>query len=302
MKPRLYLVALISVVIASLACSLPWNSALQTSPPVDRQVNTATVPELVTNTDVVEPEAQPEETAQETFTCSPDMVSATAFSVEFCYPGQYSSGFSQVIMAENPPDGERPIWGINPDTIEITLAGYPINNEYHEPIVRIYPVDDFVALEPRIQSLVTELEALLVSGATNPPSVPFVPIFNAAQMIQAQVTHLGFRNGKGVRFITQYSQAAVPISNDNAFYAFIGLTDDGAYLISATMPVNHPLFYSDMFTEPAEGWATFSENFETYISNIETELLTQPPDSFYPVLSALDEMMAAFLIPPDAMP
>lgn len=306
MKSRLYLLALIVVLMAALACSLPWDPVDETPPPLDLQEITATVPEPVANTDVVEPEVptlEPiEEPTSEPFTCGPGMVSATAFSVEFCYPGLYSNGFSQAMVPENPPDDEMPIWGVNPDTIEIILAGYPVENEYHDPIIRIYPVDDFVALEPRIQTLVTELEVLLASGETNPPSIPFVPIFNAAQMMQAQVTHLDFRNGKGVRFITQYSQAAISISNDSAFYAFIGLTDDGAYLISATMPVNHWLFYPDMFTEPSEGWATFSENFETYISNMETELLTQPLDTFYPVLLPLDEMMASFLIPPDAIP
>jgi hypothetical protein len=306
MKSRLYLFALIVVLLAALACSLPWDPTEETSLPADNQVITATVPEPVANTDVVEPEAPTEQPTEaptpKPFACGLGMVSAAAFSVEFCYPGQYSNGFSQAVIAENPPDGEMPIWGVNPDTIEITLSGYPIENEYHDPIIRIYPVDDFVALEPRIQTLVSELQSLLASGATNPPSIPFVPIFNAAQMMQAQVTHLNFRNGKGVRFITQYSQAAIPISNDNAFYAFIGLTDDGAYLISATMPINHPLFYDDMYTEPAEGWATFSENFESYVSNMETELLTQLPDSFFPVLLPLDDMMTSFLIPPDAIP
>jgi hypothetical protein len=68
------------------------------------------------------------------------------------------------------------------------------------------------------------------------------------------------------------------------------------------MPINHPLFYDHMFIEPEEGWAAFSKNFETYIANMETELLAQPDDSFTPVLSALDEMMASFLIPPGALP
>lgn len=306
MKSRLYLFALVGIVIAALACSLPWEPTEEPPLPLESGVMTATVPEPMANTDIVETEEPiegPTETpTTEPFTCGLEMVLATAFNVEFCYPGRYSTGFTQSMLAENPPDGEMPIWGIHPEMIEINLAGYPIDNQYHDPKVLIYPVADFVALEPRIQSMVDELQTLLASGATNPANIPFVPIFNAAQMMQAQVTHLTFRNGRGVRFITQYSQAAVPISNDSAFYAFIGLTDDGNYLISATMPVTHRLFYMDNMTEPAEGWAAFSENFEAYISNMETELLTQPSDSFFPVLLPLDEMMGSFLIPPDAIP
>jgi len=247
-------------------------------------------------------ETPTEQPTEEPFVCGLKMVATSAFSVEFCYPGQYSNGYIQARVVENPPVDDLPIWGVHPDMIEITLTGYPVDNQYHDPIVRIYPVADFVALEPRIQTLVDDLGALLASGATDPASIPFVPIFNASQMMGAQVTHFDFRNGKGVRFITQYSQAAVPISNDSAFYAFIGLTDDGAYLISATLPVTHPLFDEDGMTEPEQGWEAFAENFETYLDNMETELTTQPPDAFFPHLSSLDQMMASFLIPPDAIP
>ena len=310
MKHRYYLLALIALLLASQACALPWTQAEETPPPAEVEQITATEPEptqpaeiIETEVPTVEPTEEPtEEPTQEPFACGSGMAAASAFTVEFCYPEQYSNGFMQVRVPENPPSDDLPIWGVNPNMIELTLKGYPVVNEYHDPIVHIYPVADFVALEPRIQTLVDDLGALLASGATNPPSIPFVPIFNAAQMLGAQVTHLDFRNGKGVRFITQYSQAALPISNDSAFYAFIGLTDDGAYLISATMPVNHPFFYEGMFIEPEGGWAAFSENFEAYISNMETELITQPADSFFPHLMPLDEMMRSFLIPPDAIP
>jgi hypothetical protein len=304
MKHRLYLLALIALLLATQACTLPWTPGEETPPPaeVEEIIVTETLPPIEMPEPTEPTETPTEEVTEEPFTCGPGMAPASAFTVEFCYPEAYSNGFMQVSVPENPPSADLPIWGVNPDMIEITLTGYPVVNEYQEPIVRIYPVADFVALEPRIQTLVDELGALLVSGATNPASIPFVPIFNAAQMMQAQVTYLDFRNGQGVRFITQYSQGAIPISNDSAFYAFIGLTDDGAYLISATMPITHPLFYPDMLTEPPEGWQTFAENLETYLSDMETDLLTQPADSFFPHLTPLDEMMASFLIPAGAIP
>gem|GEM_PF-1478404 len=310
MKHRSFLLMLITLLLASLACGLPWTPAVETPPPGEVEITHQVEPEptqMVVTLSIGAPTEEPTdeplvEPTEEPFTCSAGMVPASAFSVEFCYPGQYSQGYLQVMLPAEPPTADLPIWGFHPDMIEITLVGYSIENAYHDPVVRIYPLDELTALDPLYQNRVTELQALLASQNPNPDSIPFVPIFNAAQIMQAQVTHLAFRNGTGVRFITEYSQAAVPISNDSAFYAFIGLTNDGAYLISATMPINHPLFYDNMFIEPEEGWAAFSENFETYIANMETELLAQPDDSFTPVLSALDEMMASFLIPPGAIP
>ena len=302
MKHRFYLLPLITLLLAAQACALPWTPTQRTPPPDIFKEITATDPEPAVPSDAPETETPTQPPTEEPFACGPEMVAASAFSIEFCYPGQYSNGFMQARVSENPPSDDPPIWGVHPDMIELTLTGYPVDNQYHDPIVRIYPVADFVALEPHIQTLVDDLGALLDSGATNPASIPFVPIFNAAQMMGAQVRYIDFQNGTGVRFITQYSQAAVPISNDSAFYAYIGLTDDGAYLISATLPVTHPLFYQDNMTEPEEGWEAFVENFETYLDNMETELTTQPPDLFFPHLTSLDEMMASFLIPPNAIP
>ena len=296
MKSHYYLFALLILIMAALACTFPRGRMEETPLPIDTETELETEPSTV----VVETEVPPEETTP--FACGAEMIETSAFSVEFCYPEQYSNGYSQTMIPANPPSADSPPWGVNPDMIEITLTGYPVINEYHDPIVRIYPVDDYLALEPRIQALVDDLQTLLASGATNPESIPFVPFFNAAQMMQAQVTHLDFRNGKGVRFITQYSQAAMPISNDSAFYAFIGLTDDSEYLVSATLPVNHPMFSKDMSTEPDEGWESFVENFTDYISTMETDLLTQTQQSFFPNLSPLDEMMSSFLIPSNAIP
>ncbi len=314
MKHRSFLLMLMIVLLASLACGLPWTPAVETPPPgeaeITRQVEPEPTQEVVT-LPVEEPTAEPTdeppvqptvEPTEEPSTCSAAMVTASAFNVEFCYPDQYSQGFMQVMLPAEPPTADLPIWGFHPDMIEITLAGYPVENAYHDPVVRIYPLDELIALDPLYQNLVTELQALLASQNPNPDSIPFVPVFNAAQILRAQVAYINFRGGSGVRFVTHYSQAAAPISNDSAFYAFIGLTDDGAHLISAVMPVNHPLFYPDVYTEPAEGWETFANNFEAYLSNIEGELDAQSPDAFYPVLLPLDEMMASFLIPPDAIP
>lgn len=302
MKHRTYLLALIALMLAALACRLPWGQTEETPIPVDIEVITETEPTAEPTGEIIVTESPTQEPTLEPFACSPDMVETAAFGVEFCYPGQYSNGYTQSMIPANPPSGDSPPWDVQPDSIEITLTGYPVANQYHDPIVRIYPVADYLALEPRIQTLVDELQTLLASGATNPASIPFVPFFNAAQMMRAQVAYIDFQNGAGVRFITQYSQAALPISNDSAFYAFIGLTDDGAYLISATLPVTHPLFYMDNMTEPAEGWEAFVENFETYLDNMEAQLTTQPPEAFYPQLTPLDEMMASFLIPAGAIP
>ena len=293
---RLSLFLMVStLILASLACSLPWQTPTETpAPPVTEEITeppTEAVTEEVTEA-IIEP----------VYSCPPGLVPGVAFTVEFCYPSAYATGFSQVQIAEVAPDPNLAPWDFNPNMIQIDLNGYPVTNEYHTPTIRIYPVADYIALEPNLQNTISALQALLASQDPNPESIPFLPIFNAAQMMQAQVSYLTFQGGHGVRFITQYGQAFMPINNVSAFYAFSGLTDDGQYFISAMFPVTHPSFAADNMTEPAEGWQAFTDNFETYINNLESALASQPPNAFTPDLAALDAMMESLLVPAGAIP
>ena len=298
---RLNLILMISaLLLAALACSLPGQNPTDTPEPViPTDAPTEEVTEAITEEVTEEVTAEPTE---EPYTCAAGMLPEVAFTVEFCYPSAYATGVNQAFIAEVPPDPNMAPWDYNPDMIQLDLNGYPVPNEYHTPTIRIYPVADYIALEPNIQTTITTLQGLLASQDPNPTGIPFLPIFNAAQMMRAQVSYLTFRNGQGVRFITQYGQAYMPINNVSAFYAFSGLTDDGQYFISASFPVSHPDFAADNMTEPAEGWEAFSNNYETYITNLETYLASQPSNSFTPDLAALDAMMESFLVPATAIP
>jgi hypothetical protein len=301
MKRVSVFLAIFALMAAALACSLPGQSTPEVPATTEAVTETAVVTETEIATEAPT-EAVTEESTNSPYACAPGMIQGMAFTVEFCYPGAYATGFNQSMIAEVAPDPNMAPWDFNPTTIEISLVGYPVPNEYHTPTVHIYPVADYIALEPNIQITINDLQTLLTNQDPNPSSVPFLPIYNAAQMMQAKVSYLQFRNGTGVRFITQYGQAALPINNVSAIYAFMGLTSDGQYLISATFPVTHPDFAADNMTEPAEGWATFSENYETYINDMEAYLAGQSDNTFTPDLTQLDEMMSSFLVPVDAIP
>jgi len=300
MKRVNIILMIVVLLLAALACSLPGQNSTETP----ESVATTEAPTEAITEEVTEAvtEAVTEEPTEEAYTCAAGLLPGYAFTVEFCYPSAYATGFNQAFLAEVAPDPNLAPWDYNPDMIELDLNGYPVANQYHTPTIRIYPVADYIALEATIQTTVTDLQALLASQDPNPASVPFLPRFNAAQMMQAQVSYLTFRNGQGVRFLTQYGQAFLPINNVSAIYAFSGLTDDGQYFISATFPITHPTFAADNMTEPAEGWEAFSNNYETYITNLETYLAGQPSNAFTPDLAVLDAMMESLLVPAGAIP
>lgn len=300
MKRLVFVFPLMVLVMAALACRQPWQITPEMTEVV---IETNLVTEEPTDALTEEPiEELTEEPAEASYACQADLTLAMAFSVEFCYPTTLFSGFSQTMISENPPSPDMPPWEVNPDMIEVTFIGYPVDNLYHDPQVFVYPIDDFVALDPLVQGAVDELIILLETQPQYTDGIPHFPIYNAAQMMRAKITYFDFRNGRGMRYITQYSQGIVPVSNDTAIYAFIGITDDGQYLMTATFPVEHPLFYPDSMTEPAEGWEIFAQELETYLENMELDLASETPDSFTPSLKSLDEMMASFLIPLNAIP
>lgn len=301
MKKYFSLLAVLVLVLAAAACDLPWESTPETPVPPTVEETIVTEPPIVETTEVVVTEEPTVET-ELPYSCPADTVQAFAFTVEFCLPTAVAGAYNPVMVPEDPSTPDMPPWTINPDMIEISLGGYPVVNQYHEPQVFIYPINDYIALDPNIATRVSSLQTLLTTQPAEPDAIPFLPTYNAAQMMRAKVEYLTFRSGSGVRFITQYGQAALPINNLSAIYAFVGLTDDGLYLISATMPVTHPLFDADGMTEPPEGWAAFSENYTTYIDTMESNLLLQPPVTFTPDISLLDTMMSSFMIPMDAVP
>jgi hypothetical protein len=292
-KKRIFLLAglLAALLLASLACSLPWSS--NEDPPEITEEIIETEP-LVALT--VEVEEEPERA------CPPDMIESLAFSVRFCYPSALAAGFTEVIIPERLPTAESPPWDSNPTMIELTFADYMLPETFHIPAIRIYPVEEYTAMDPFVGDMLTELQALLDSRNPAPDNIPFLPIWGAAQMMRAQVHYLEFQNGRGVRFITQYGQAIMPVNSESTFYAFMGLTNDGQYILSGVLPIAHPSLYPTAASEPAEGWDAFIENYETYLNETTTRLNDAPPESFLPGLGMLDAMMETFLIPPETLP
>ena len=315
MKHQQLILAISTLFLAALACTLPGQNSAKSSEPPITEAPTGTITEEVKDAaaETIGPfetetlaeektEETTEETAKEAYTCKEGMLPGYAYSVEFCYPSAYASGFSLSYLIKYTSGANRAYKVYYPDRISLTLMRYPTTDGYHTATFYIFSVADYVALEPNIKAAITNLQTLLSSQDPNPTKIPYLPAFNAPQRMQAQVRYLNFRNGQGVRFITQYGRSYLPINNVNAFYAFSGLTDDGLYYISADLPVAHPNFAADDTIKPVEGWEVFVNNYETYITDLQTYLAGQPSNAFTPDLAALDAMMESLLVPPTTIP
>ena len=133
-----------------------------------------------------------------------------------------------------------------------------------------------------------ELTSLLQTQQVG-ESLPFLPLINAKQVMHPQTQNLDFKNGKGIRFLTMYSQGLVPINNHELIYTFQGLTSDGKYYIAAVLPVTNPQLPADPTVN--EQLTGVGSEYQNYISKTASLLNQEPADRFAPDLSKLDAMI-----------
>jgi hypothetical protein len=267
---------------AAPAQSAPTSAAVQAAP-------------AATTAPLVAPASEP--TFVPAATAVPTIMPATMGTADFNgVTFNYDLALAQQITTttvpgENAgPDG--PYWATFPAYDEFNLVGYPSQNSYHKPHLAIYSVDEFSNLNAAAKEQIDQLKQLLGDAPGSPDKIPLIPIFNAAQVFRSQVKYLNFQSGQGVRFVTQYDQAIIPINNQETFYTFQGLTSDGRYYIAAILPVATG-------TLPATGelsqdqMQTFStaDGFENYLSQTVQTLNGLSASDFTPNLDLLDALI-----------
>ncbi|MBK8903907.1 MAG: META domain-containing protein [Anaerolineaceae bacterium] len=193
---------------------------------------------------------------------------------------------SEFVPEATQSNEQMPYWAVYPAHLELTVDEYAHTDSLQEPKLYLYPVDKFREMNETAAQQIMALEELLASEAApeEMEMLPFLPLFNAQQMIDVKVEMLTFANGRGVRYLTQYGQAAGPINNQELFYTFQGLTEDGAYYVAAVFPVSQ----ADLPADLTAADTTFSDGYDQYLAEVEERLETAAPATFTPDLAALD--------------
>jgi hypothetical protein len=183
---------------------------------------------------------------------------------------------------------------LHPEHVRFNFREYAHSGN-QEPHIAIYPVAEYAAVQEYAAGMIERLRQFLSDRPAAPRSIPFLPYMNAGQAMCTNISYLDFQNGHGVRFLTEYHQACVPINNQDLFYTFQGLTDDGAWYISAILPVAHPSLPADHSIIFTSEW-THCEGYEDYIRGIVVQLDAEPDESFTPQLDLLDEMIRSLRV------
>ncbi len=295
------------LVLFSLGCAL--IAPTLTPPPPSPSPTPTALPEL-TPLPTLEP-ATPTATLEPTPLPQPTPTPITAINDASFSTGQVSLGYSRLLLSgmdvriEEEVIVEQPGPEVSsPRHLVLIPRGYPLPaGSFFEPQIHLYPVARYIAIYPYVATRINALQTLLDAHGPlpvgNPPTdFPFLPIFNAGQMLVTQAHYLDFGSGRGVRYLTQYGQAIAPINNQELFYTYQGLSADGQTYIAAILPVSHPLLPADGMTPPGGDWNAFYGQFETYIQDTSTALDIQPTVAFSPDLMLLDAMIASITLQP----
>ena len=208
--------------------------------------------------------------------------------------GSLATGLQTETVAAVSASENAPYWEVLPEYTRATLQGYPLSSHSIQPQIFIYPVQDLEKVNEGAGKVVVSLQTLLKSPQEI-PTMPFLPLVNAVQVMHAHIQYLDFKNGQGLRYLTAFSQGIVPINNYELIYTYQGLTSDGKYYVAAMLPVNHPSL-------PADGQVTgkeppeFTSDFPAYRANVAKALNTQAANTFTPDLTHLDALMSSLEI------
>jgi hypothetical protein len=285
----------------SLACSLPFkmisNSSAMTTPaaPKDTQLPaTAFATEMPGDLTAAPTPAAPGN-------------GYIVGNISFVIPIGLATTASHEVIARAVGEQVAP-WDIAPEHTVLTLEDYILAGRQLKPQIFIYPAADYAALNQGVAENIKKIKALTsgVGMDVNNDTVPHVPFFNAGQVLAANTQTFNFRNGAGIRFLTQYSQDISPVTNNGLFYHFEGLTSDEKYYIVAIFPVNSTVLAegNGQNNTVPEGGVPFPDynnpnaNFPAYFDAATQKLNSMPTDSFHPVLTQLDALIQTLQVTP----
>lgn len=180
-----------------------------------------------------------------------------------------------------------------PEHVVFQLTNFPAG----DASIAIFKASDYAAYGVPLQEAVTAL--LAKQDGVQPLADPLTQ-----GEFFAQAKPVNFKNGHGVRQLTQVLMNFAPITNEGLLYFYQGITDDGAYFVSAVIHVNAGFLAANGSMDsvtPSDGIPfSFDGGFDfpAYLSAMTQKLNDTPAESFSPSLSALDRMIESIQITP----
>lgn len=186
-------------------------------------------------------------------------------------------------------------WERYPTHPEFLLTGYATSHgKYNLPQIVVYPAEEYALENPNGAEQIDRIAKILAGLTPTMETLPKIPF--ASPLLAANIKIVSFQNGRGVRSLTQYSQYAGQINNEDLFYHFQGLTDDGKYHLIVRLPVTAPILPAthDIALPVPEGGVPFDNSLgfnSPYYISVTGKLNVLSPDAYTPAINTLDALV-----------
>jgi len=285
------------LLLVSMACSMPIATSPTAAPTVQQDAPTVAAP---TDAPTVAPTVEPSITPTQAPTTPPGVL-VSANGITFYYDPSLAGGVTVSIQEDVPYSDELPMWEATPQQDVFTFENYLFSDHFHTPRIRVFDLMDY-ANRMNYPAMVDEANTLISiiqnrdMGYTG--EIPTFPVWPAAQMIVSNLNYVDFNGGSGVRFLSQYAQAAYPINNGDIIYLYEGITSDHRWYIQAVFPIHNPILQNDDSPIPGGDYEAFvsEPNYSNYIAGIESQLSAQADNTFTPSLALLDALVRSITI------
>lgn len=288
------IIGLTAGLLLMLACGIGAPAA-QPSQPSQPSVETSVVQTIqaLTASAPIATEAAPSatETPQDNGQLTPDGNPVETAEVSFLIPNGVANDAISVMNTDVEYPYINPSNGDMPQHITVTLNLYTVTGTVTPQII-LFKADEYANYG--------EITAAQVNALKSSPHVDGQPLPDGLNStFTAQIHAVGFKNGHGVRYLTQVMQSFVPVNNQELFYYYQGLTDDGKYFVEATLPISAPYLAADSNPNsplPADGIPFNTDDFQGYLNAVNQKLNSTETYSFNPYLDALDELIASMQV------
>ena len=303
LKTRIVL-PILALMLAALACNLPGRNFSTPTSDAAQLPTVAATPDIVKATVNAATPTKENPGAKATVTTAPkatqaEMVEFSYKGVKFSYQkGQFSDIQGQITPGEaNDPTGSG--WmGQIPQYYQIDFNSYPLKYIFHKPQILVFPIKTFASINPPSGDISKALDETLKAGTVGADRVPFLPMWNAGQVFHTNVGFYSFKNGQGLRYLSCYAQAIVPLDSVCLFYTYQGKTADGNYYISAIFPVQLAVLDTPAYKSKFETAAADGTKYDAYIKEVIPLIDQAKPGDFSPNLSDLDQVLMSLSVSP----
>jgi hypothetical protein len=200
--------------------------------------------------------------------------------------------------------------GVGPAHVEITFEGFAGAGPRASvtAAIDVYLVADFddAAFGTPAQNLPLKELTLLQERLAGPAGrgssmqaaagfMPYMPVAaDAGQVLAAKQVLLDGPGVRGLRYLTAYSQEAVPLVEGQLFYTFQGLTADQHYYVAASFPLHSgflPATLPDGFD-----FSHFEREVAAYQHETVNTLEARAAEQFTPSLALLDALVESITV------